>query len=203
MLNVNENYARVLAHRLEKRSWFNKIKKGVYQLIPSSYGLSWDVPIPSDPYLLASKLARPYCISHFSAAFLHGLTDQIPSTVFISTPIRYHQKLEKQYKFKFIYMPLRLLKFGCAKMNYRGVNLVVSDIYKTIIDIVDKPHCAGGLAIVCEIIRRARDRVMLNKLAEYALRTRKKVLIQRLGYLTELASYRWDTRAIARLKGKI
>lgn len=200
ILGVKESYAKVLVHRLQKAHWLNRTKKGVYQVIPSSYGDSLDVPIPSDPYYIASKGAKIYYISHLSAAFLHGLTDQIPATVFISTPTKYHKKIEKQYNFKFVYIPSKMLDFGCKEINYRGVKLIISDIERTIVDAVNKPKYTGGLPIVYEVIQRAKDEVNLRNLLIYALKIKKKTLLQRLGYLTELAGYRWNSQEIASIR---
>jgi len=111
ILSINKNYARVLVHRLQKKRWVAQVKKGVYQLIPSDYGISIDVPIPSDPFYIAGIISQPYCISYYSAAFLHGLTSQIPSTVFISTPQKHHVKDKKRYRFKFIYTSSHMLDF--------------------------------------------------------------------------------------------
>lgn len=202
MLGVNKKYASVIISRLKKKRWLDKIKKGTYQIIPSSYGESLDVPIPSDPYIIASGLSKNYYLSHFSAAFFYGLTDQIPTTVFISTPVRYHTKIIGQAKFKFIYIP-KIIDYGCEKKNYRGIELIVSDVEKTVIDVIDKPKYAGGMAIAYEIIGRAKDKVDTHKILKYCLMTKKRTLIQRLGYLTELAGYKWNQYEIEQMRKKI
>lgn len=196
IFKVSDDYADLILHRLEQKRWLNKIKKGIYQIIPSDYGYSLDVPVPQDSYYIASRLFKNYYISHFSAAFLHGLTDQIPSTVFVSTTEKYEYKPRPPHKFQFIYMSPQKLTFGCMKRNYRGVEIVISNIEKTLVDVIDKPKYAGGLSIVYEIVNRARRTVNLRLLFEYVLKMKKKSLVQRMGLLTELSGYQWTSQQI-------
>ena len=75
----------VLLHRLEKNGWIERIEKGKYLLIPLGEKKG---EYTINEFIIGSMLTDKYAISYWSALHYHGLTEQIPKTVFIQTTNR-------------------------------------------------------------------------------------------------------------------
>ena len=78
---MNKNVLSVLLHRLEKSGWIERIEKGKYMIVPlgerkGEYTLN--------EFVIGSVLVEPYAISYWSALNYHGLTEQIPHTIFFA-----------------------------------------------------------------------------------------------------------------------
>jgi len=148
---------------------------------------SWgDVPI----YNLALSLADNAYFTHYTALYLHNLTDQVPKTICVN----FEQSLKRQSKkislaqnridFAFS-RPQRESKMiatygdynicllngqftgkaGVVQINTdEGKNLSVTDIERTLIDIAVRPAYSGGIYEILNAYIRAKDRVSINKL---------------------------------------
>jgi len=80
--SIRKDVLRVLLSRLESRGSIERIEKGKYLIIPldSSYG-----EYTLHEFVIGSWLVNPCAISYWSALHWYGMTEQIPSTVFIQT----------------------------------------------------------------------------------------------------------------------
>ena len=82
MLDGSENYARYLAHRLVKKGWLERLRPGLFQLVPASRGR--DGVADTNPLVAAAVLVSPYFFSFGTACTHHGLTEQRFSEVYIA-----------------------------------------------------------------------------------------------------------------------
>jgi predicted transcriptional regulator of viral defense system len=70
---------------LEHAGWIERIERGVYMMIPLSARKG---EFTLNEFVIGSELVQPYAIAYWSALNYHGLTEQIPRTVFIQTTSR-------------------------------------------------------------------------------------------------------------------
>lgn len=128
-------------------------------------------------------------LTHFSAAHIHGLTDQIPKTVYLNaeqTPKPQsagglaQERIDAAFKRAprtsnnvAVYEDRRICLLSGKNTGELGVDNVegsegetlrVTGIERTLIDITVRPYYAGGVFEVLEAYRRAADRVSINKL---------------------------------------
>jgi len=148
--------------------------------------LTWgDVSI----FRIASSLEKNAYLSHYTALFLHGLTDQIPKKIYVTHEQPQKPKVNKQLSQADIddafHKPLRVsnniakyqdisicLLNGQFSNNLgviaitddTGENNVVTDIERTLIDITIRPIYSGGVYEVISAFRKAVARVSINKL---------------------------------------
>jgi predicted transcriptional regulator of viral defense system len=139
---------------------------------------------------------RPDCyLSHYTAVRLHGLTEQVPKTVYVNAeqtpkPTPNGELAQSRIDFAFRSSPrvsnniaevgdfrvcllngMHTGNLGVQEFDYAGDNegtaakLMVTGIERTLIDIVVRPSYAGGVHEVLKAYQNARDLVSVNRLA--------------------------------------
>ena len=150
------------------------------------------------PYGLALSLASAAYLSHGSAMFLHGLTDQIPKTIYVNreqSPKRFSGTLTQESIDRAFARPQRRSNYAFSydawtvvllsgKFTGRlevesitdpaGVSLAVTNLERTLIDISVRPEYAGGVYQVIQAFRTSKEIVSVNKLV---------AILKKLGYL--------------------
>ena len=131
------------------------------------------------------SLVNKSYLSHFSAVYLHGLSNQIPKTVYVSfeQSKKYNAdrvlsqsaieqaflRPQRKSAATTMYNEYTLLLHNGMYSNRAGVytldGLPLTNIERTLIDITVRPGYAGGVDSVLDIYRRAADKISVNKLA--------------------------------------
>ena len=180
--NLSRESLRVILSRLEQRGIIERIEKGKYLIIPlgaekGKYTLH--------EFVIGSTLIEPYSIAYWSALNYYGLTEQIPTTVFLQTTARKKNQDIKVFGVEYQIIKIKKEKmFGIRKewIEERPIN--ITDREKTIIDCLDKPQYCGGIIEVTKALKNNKfDR---KKLEDYAQRIGNSGVLRRLGYLCEL-----------------
>jgi len=170
-----------LIYRLERNGWIERIEKGKYMIIPlgtekGKYTLH--------EFILGSVLVTPYCISYWTALHYHGLTEQIPSTVFIQTTAK--KKKQEQEVFGVNYRIVRIKKekmFGISRIRIDETSVNITDKEKTIVDCLDKPNYSGGIVEVAKALNN--EELDNERLRTYSENIRNSGVLRRLGYLSD------------------
>ena len=180
--NLSRESLRVVLLRLEKRGIIERIEKGKYLIIPlgaekGEYTLH--------EFVIGSTLINPHYISYWSSLNYYGLTEQIPTTVFLQTTTRKKKQEIKIFGVKYQIIRIKKEKiFGIRKEWIEETQINITDKEKTIIDCLDKPQYCGGIIEVAKALKNNKfDR---KKLEDYAQRIANSGVIRRLGYLCEL-----------------
>ena len=180
--NLPRESLRVILSRLEQRGIIERIEKGKYLIIPlgaekGKYTLH--------EFVIGSTLIEPYCISYWSALNYYGLTEQIPTTVFLQTTARKKNQDVKVFGVEYQIIKVKKEKiFGIRKEWIDETQINITDKEKTIIDCLDKPQYCGGIIEVAKALKNNKfDR---KKLENYAQRIGNSGVLRRLGYLCEL-----------------
>ncbi|MCZ6624321.1 MAG: nucleotidyltransferase domain-containing protein [Deltaproteobacteria bacterium] len=170
--------------RLERKGWIRRIKRGRFAVIPLSSG---EARIPQlHEFLIAMELVSPAVIAYWSALNHHGMTEQIPRTVFIAT--NHHVQLNTKealgVTFKIVSVQPRKF-FGIEKDWINEQPFSVTDNEKTLIDGLDLPKYVGGVGEIVKALSQAWDELNEVKLREYAVKIGNSAVAKRLGYLME------------------
>lgn len=178
-LKIPQEVLWVLLSRLEQQGRIERIEKGKYMVIPlgsekGKYNLN--------EFTLGTVIVDPCIIAYWSALHHHGLTEQIPLTVFIQTTSR-----KKKQNLKIFGIPYKIIRvksekiFGTEKLWIDETEVVITNKEKTIIDCLDKPKYAGGIIEVAKALQEKN--IDLQKLKEYSVKLDNSAITRRLGYL--------------------
>jgi len=179
--HIKKEVLKVILSRMEEKGSIERIERGKYLIIPLS---SEKGKYTLNEFVIASYLVEPYAISYWSALHHYGLTEQIPSTVFVQTPARKKKNVMEIFGVNYQIVRVKEDKFfGARKEWVEETQINITDKEKTIIDCLDKPHYAGGIIEVAKSLKSSS--LNYNQLITYAIRINNFAVIRRLGYLAE------------------
>lgn len=173
--------------KMTKRGLLMRVKEGVYYIIPFEQNAETYMP---DWHLLAQYLVGDanYYIGYFSALQILSLTTQpaLTEQIVVNKQIKPAVLKIKNIPFQFVYHNEEHF-FGGKKTwidSYHKAQ--TSDLEKTLLDCLFKPHYAGGITEITKAIDKARSKIDFDKLYEYAVKFKSQAVIKRLGFLLEL-----------------
>uniref|UniRef100_UPI002626CEFD type IV toxin-antitoxin system AbiEi family antitoxin domain-containing protein n=1 Tax=Thermococcus sp. TaxID=35749 RepID=UPI002626CEFD len=161
---------------LFREGFLRRVAKGIY-------ALSLEPGRASSPheFVLGQLLVPSGAVAYWSALNYCGMTEQIPRTVFIQTPVKkdYRKLLIVDGKrFKVIVVsPEKFFGISTIRLGRRKVR--ITDPEKTIVDCLDKPKYCGGIIEVLKALKNAR--LDHEKLLGYAERMKSRAVLKRLG----------------------
>jgi predicted transcriptional regulator of viral defense system len=174
----------LILHRLKKKKWILQLKRGFYAIVPLEIG-----PKGADSYIIhefviASYLADPYYIGFWSALNYHGLSDQIPATVFVATAVPKPNMVIMNSKYVFIQLKKDKF-FGLDEIEIETRKVNISNKNKTIVDCLEHPEHAGGIDEVARAIYFGHQELDFALIKEYGLKIKNGAVFKRLGYILE------------------
>jgi predicted transcriptional regulator of viral defense system len=183
LLGISRMHAYNLLKNMHKKGALDKVKSNLYVRIPAHLVHDKGKYV-EDPIFVGKYLVEPYFFSYYTALFLHGFSQQYTPRYYLSTT---KHVLEVNYHGNII-QPVILRKkrfFGFEKIKYRNEEVFVSDLERTIIDVVDRPEYAGGYE---EVLRCLLDleKINWNRLFEYIKKMGEGILFNRIGFIFDL-----------------
>jgi predicted transcriptional regulator of viral defense system len=180
--NISSESLYVLLHRMEKKGMIERIEKGKYYIVPMGEEKG---EISYHEFLIGKFLLQPSVVSYWSALNYHGLTEQIPNTVFLQSIKRKKNPHPEIFgiRFHFINIDERSM-FGTTTIWIEGERVKITNREKTIVDCLHRPDLCGG---IIEVAKGLRERTFDGKkLSEYASKMGNSGIIRRLGYISDL-----------------
>jgi len=107
-------------------------------------------------YLIAAHVAEPMYIGYYSALSHHGLTEQVPRTVYVVTPTRAQSREIHGVPYRVTTVTGRKF-FGTTPTSIEGTTIQVSDLEKTLVDCADHPGFCGGIRELACAMRAADE----------------------------------------------
>jgi len=176
-----------LLHDLVWGGWLHSLGKGRYLIIPLEAGPERRYTVHG--FLIAHHLAPEGYITYWTALHHHGLTEQVPGTIWVATPRRHPATTIAGVRYTFVTLREHKI-FGQQQVWIEGQAVPIADLEKSLVDALDHPeHCGGigevGKALTTGLAERDAD---LERLTDYAHRMRNRAIFKRLGYLAERLS---------------
>lgn len=182
-LGASESYARVFAHRLVKKGWLERLRPGLFQLVPADRGRE-GVP-DTHPLTAGAVLVAPYFFSFGTACTHHGLTEQAFAEVYVACQERRRPETIRDKRYVFVYVPEKRF-FGFQETTVLGQPVQMATVERALLDAIDRPRYAGGIGEASRIAARAAPRVSWDALLELVRNWRSSALVQRLGFFLDL-----------------
>ena len=182
-LGASESYARYLAHRLVRKGWFDRLRPGLFQLVPASRGREGVANL--NPLGAGAVLVRPYFFSFGTACTHHGLTEQVFAEVYLACQGRRRAQVVRGKRYVFVHVPPERF-FGFKEVAVLGEVVQMASLERALLDALDRPQHVGGLGEVSRIAARASTRVAWAALLGLVRRWGSSAIVQRLGYFLDL-----------------
>jgi len=174
----------LILHSLSKKKWILALKGGLYALVPLDIGVRGAEDFIVHDFIIASHLVKPYSIAFWSALNYHGLSDQIPKSVFIAT--KKAKKTLAIINTEFVFVQISKNRFiGIEKIDVDNQRINISNVNKTIADCLDHPEHSGGIEEVARAIYFDHEELNFKKIKDYAVKMRNITILKRLGYILE------------------
>ena len=182
-LGASESYARKLAHGLVKKGWLERLRPGLFQLVPADRGR--EGVADTNPLVAGSVLVSPYFYSFGTACTHHGLTEQVFSEVYLACQEDRRPATIRGKRYVFVQIPEQRF-FGFEELAALGHPVQMATAERALLDAIDRPRYAGGMGEVSRIAARGARKISWDALLELARQWGSSALAQRLGYFMDL-----------------
>lgn len=142
-----------------------------------------------DPYLIAANATQDAVLAYHTALEIHNLAyTSFDELVYLTvTPGRGFSFQSQNYRpicHSKILINKKQTMFGVEIIEHEGMDIKVTTLERTIVDVLDRPDLAGGW----EEVIRSLDHIVTfdaQKLIDYVLLLNKASLVAKIGYFLE------------------
>jgi predicted transcriptional regulator of viral defense system len=185
--------SKILAGMVEK-GMLIKLNRDLYHIVPTNLDANSYIP---DWHLVAKYLmkGKRYYIGYYSAMQIHGLITQPSLTEIIVTDLQIKPSVKKIQgtKFQFVYHTKeRFFGYENVWIN-QNEKVSASDLEKTLVDAVTRPHLCGGLVEIGKAIHESKGKVDEQRLIDYFTRNNNYAAKKRYLFLIDLLGMEWTS----------
>lgn len=179
-LNISPQHARTLASKMVKKQVAERVKPGLFVRIPESIILDKHL-YKEDAVLIAVKSFHNAFLSHYTALSFYGLAERYSTQIYVTIPQHKRDIFYHEILIKFVHViPQRF--FGINTIEYSNEKIQISDLERTILDIINRPNYAGGWSEIIACLKNL-EQINWKNLIKYMKRFENKVLTRRIGYI--------------------
>jgi predicted transcriptional regulator of viral defense system len=185
-LGMTRTQAAKLLSRWAKQGWLRHVGTGAY--VPVSLDTLASTHVLDDPWILVPALYAPAYIGGRTAAEHWDLTEQIFRDIVVMTAQPVREKIQQRHGALFALKHVSSDKiFGTRSVWRARTKILVSDIHRTVIDMLDDPALGGGIQHVsdCLAVYLTLSERDDDKLLAYGDRLGNGAVFKRLGFLVE------------------
>ncbi|MFH1725392.1 MAG: type IV toxin-antitoxin system AbiEi family antitoxin [Elusimicrobiota bacterium] len=160
-----------------------RLRRGLFASVPP--GVSPE-DCPVDPYLLAAKLADDAVLAYHTALELHGKAASVREE-FLCLSRRAPRPLSfRDSRFRGVRFPKSLLRkrqegYGVEKTDRAGLDLRVTGLERTVVDLLDRPALGGGWEEVWRSLASV-EYLDVEQMVRYALLLDNATTAARVGF---------------------
>jgi len=189
VLSLERADASKLLSRWTKQGWLRRVAQGSY--VPVALHSLESEHVLEDPWVLVPALYDPAYVGGRTAAEHWDLTEQIFRDIVVMTaqPVREKQQERHGAQFTLYHVDAKNI-FGTKAVWRARSKVMVSDVHRTITDMLSDPAIGGGIQHVADCLNaylKQSDRSD-KTLIEYADRLGNGAVFKRLGFLVERRS---------------
>lgn len=172
--------------RWTKQGWLRRVGSGAY--VPVSLDSLTSEHVLDDPWVLVPTLYSPAYIGGRTALEYWSLTEQIFKDIVVVTARPVRVRSQRRHGAEFTLKHIQKTKiFGTTPVWRHHTKVAISDVHRTIVDVLDDPKLGGGMQHVADCVyaylgRSDRDDTLL---IQYADQLGNGAVFKRLGYILE------------------
>ena len=173
--------------RWTHQGWLRRVGRGKY--VPVTLGTLENSFVLDDPWVLVPALFAPAYVGGHTAAEHWDLTEQIFNDIVVMTTRPVREKSQQRHGTTFTLKHIAKSKLFGTKPIWRGQSkTAVSDVHRSIVDMLDDPVIGGGIQHVSDCFSAYLKRADRDdaQLLDYADRLRNGAVFKRLGFLSEI-----------------
>lgn len=185
-LNVDRADAAKLLSRWTSQGWLRRVGPGTYA--PASLETLENEHVLEDPWVLVPALFEPAYIGGRTAAEHWDLTEQIFNDVVVMTARNVREKTQRRHGANFTLKHVKPdMLFGTTSVWRSQTKVQISDVHRTIIDMLDDPITGSGIRQIADCLSVYLRRTDRNdqQLIAYGDRLGNGAVFKRLGFLVE------------------
>ena len=185
-LSIGRSEAAKLLSRWVSQGWLRRVGSGTY--VSAQLDSLESEHVLEDPWVLVPALYAPAYIGGRTAAEYWDLTEQLFCDILVMTARPVRDKVQMRHGVQFTLRHVQQKNiFGTQAVWRSRSKVLVSDVHRTMIDILDDPSLGGGIQHVADCLTSYLKRSDRNDavLIEYAGRLGNGAIFKRLGFLTE------------------
>ena len=185
-LDIGHSEATKLLSRWTGQGWLRRVGPGAYAPVDLA-SLTSD-QVLDDPWVLVPTLFDPAYIGGWTAAEQWGLTEQIFLDIVVMTARTVRVRNQQRHGASFTLKHVQPRTIFGTKPVWRGrTQIAVSDVHRTVVDMLDDPVIGGGIQHVADCVATYFDRKEQDdgKLIRYAVQLGNGAVFKRLGFLAE------------------
>lgn len=154
VLDIPYKSAKDLVYSLKEKGWLERLVRGRYLLLPLVAGE--EGVYTEHEFVIASHLADPMYVGYWTAMNHHGLTEQVPRTVYVVTTERAKTREIHDVTYRIVTVSEKKF-FGHQPMAIENYQVNVASVEKTLADCADHPEHCGGIHELSKAIKRADE----------------------------------------------
>jgi predicted transcriptional regulator of viral defense system len=185
-LSLDRTEASKLLSRWTRQGWLRRVAQGTY--VPASLDSLESPQVLEDPWVLVPALYAPAYIGGRTAAEHWDLTEQLFRDIVVMTaqPVREKNQVRHGAHFTLYHIPEERI-FATMTVWRGNTKVLISDLHRTIIDMLDNPALGGGIQHVADCFDAYLGRADRNNdaLIDYAEALGNGAIFKRLGFLAE------------------
>jgi len=185
-LSLDRADASKLLSRWTQQGWLRRVGRGRY--VPAALDSLESEHVLDDPWVLVPALFAPAYIGGRTAAEHWDLTEQLFRDIVVMTAQTVRDKHQVRHGAQFTLYHIRENRIFGTRTVWRGRSKIqVSDVHRTIADMLDDPTLGGGIQHVVDCLDAYLKRSDRNDdaLIEYAEALGNGAIFKRLGFLSE------------------
>lgn len=189
VLEVSRSDAAKLLSRWSGQGWLRRVGPGAYA--PVGLTSLGSQQVLDDPWVLVPALYDPAYVGGRTAAEHWDLTEQIFRDIVVVTGRPVRGATQERHGTTFSLRHIRPDMIFGTRGVWRGTTrIAVSDVHRTIVDMLDDPNLGAGIQHVSDCIAAYFDREDRDddKLVAYGDRLGNGAVFKRLGFLAERGS---------------
>lgn len=186
VLAISRTEAAKRLSRWREQGWLSRVGSGAY--VPASIDTLGSERVLDDAWVLVPALFAPGYIAGRTAAEHWDLTEQIFKDIVVVTGQTIRVRRQKRQGFDLTLKHLKPEKiFGTKSVWRHNTKVPISDVHRTIVDMLDDPALGGGIQQVsdCLNVYLKRSDRSDQKLIEYGDQLGNGAVFKRLGFLAE------------------